>query len=336
MKSYTNAILSHVMCNIFLLLLMLTASTHYTAASSHTYNTYVTFDMVSFDRIKQHKEAIDKLLKQQASTRKTTVIAVSLLTLAALGGGIAYWQHQAKSENTTPQQPAPSLQQAHDIYLAERAAYAEDMKTVSGIIKRGLKDGLGYAIAAVSTGAFLSLFNKLAAFPLNDALQALYPTLQSTTAQQEVQFKHYFDYLFATLQHLHREQAMIQTEEELATFLAWRGMLVADVQTSIATMVHAAEYFTAFAFGCMDQKMIATTDQTQLTALEQKFAIAAEKLHTFNTTLNELSWIIESGVNCMELHKLEQIKRQISPQFRNCLFTAQEAVRTFSALTEVL
>lgn len=290
----------------------------------------LTFDKVSMERIITRQNYISNLLDEQASTRKKMVIGTSLAAAALVVGGGAYWYYHATSSVPQPGNRR-RVRDFENAYFERRLAAYEEMQTVGGAIKHGLRNGFGYAIASVSTVALLSLFNKFGGLSWQVVKETFYPTTADLCATQEELFKRYFDYLQEALRELGYEQSMIDTPEQLQVFLQWREMLCADVQTSVSTMVRAVEDFSALAIEWMLRK---SNELPQEKIPAQQFSMLAKKVDALGAAVNQLSAALEAVVNVEELAQLDRARGQVGMCFKHAVFTARDALSQLLSLVE--
>lgn len=288
------------------------------------------FDKVSMERIIARQNYISNLLDEQASTRKKTVIGASFMTAALVVGGAAYWYYQSAAAAPQPVYRR-RVRNFENAYFERRLAAYEEMQTLGGAIKHGLRNGFGYAIASVSTIALLSLFNKFGALSWRGVKETFYPTTTDLCSAQEELFKRYFDYLQEALRELGYEQSMIDTPEQLEVFLQWREMLCADVQTSVSTMVRAVEDFSALAIEWMLRK---SNELPQEKMPAQQFSMLAKKVDALGAAVNQLAAALEVVVNVKELAQLDRARGQVGMCFKHAVFAARDALSQLLSLVE--
>ena len=305
-------------------------------AESARHSDYVVFDTVSLECIGRRQQSIGILLDEQSSTRKRTVAAVAITTLAALAGGVAYWHHSNKEESVQTRKPLIDQNKDYrEAYFKRLDDHMEEMHSFLGLTKQGFREGVKYGIASAATAAFLSLINKFGGVSWSAIKNTVYPTTTDLCVEQERLFKSQFDYLFGALQDLGREQARLETPDQLSTFRQWRGMIAADVQTSVAVMVRCVEEFSALAIEFMI-RMSKPMSEEEKNLVADPFRDLMRKINALIDATNQFSNTLEAVVNIADLKQLDQMRMHVSMHFKHAVFTARDASSQFAALVNVL
>ena len=291
------------------------------------YSDYVMFDSVSFDRIRDRQQYISKVLDEQASTRTATVVGLSATALAVLVGGGVYAYHEYKKP-VTSQQPIPENPNRHR--LEERYwERFEEAHTFQGALKNGLRNGFGYAAASISTVAAMALFDKAGLISWKAIKNSLYPTTPVLCEEQEDFFKSYFDYLNSALHQFEEELAPIQSREQLAEFIKWRGLISLDVKSSVVTMVRSVEDFVALSFEFMLRK---AADMPQEQLPMHKFRELVGRIDVLAQAVNGFTLVLEQVANATDVAQLKHDKVPLNMTFKNSVQAARNAMQLLLAL----
>lgn len=287
-------------------------------------NTLVTLERVSIDRIETRQKSMANTLDSQSKSRTATIAIFSTTAgLALLGGGWYAYQQYIKPPTPPSMNPIDAAKKFEDLYYERRLAHFEETQTVKGLVKHGIRNGFGYAIATLATVTLLSSFNKMTNISLPSLRESLYPTTQDLCVTQEHLFKESFDYLQATLQDLATEQAMITTPEQLEIFGQWRSMLCTGMQTSIATLVKSVEDFSALSIELATRAHKTLAQDHPAIA---GFSVLLRRVDTLIAAINGLSTILEATVNASDLTTLNRNRVQVGMHFKNTIVTAREAL----------
>jgi hypothetical protein len=289
----------------------------------------VVFEIISPERVAARQTYIQQLLDEQASMRRCTVamfVTAGLLTLAGGGLYIHHCVHQKSEEKVA--QNFQNLQDLERAYVERKLARLEASRSVRGVVQQGFLNGCNFAIATVASAGLLGLWHSLSKISWSAVKQSIYPKTVDFFIEQESYVKAYFDALFYSLKELGQEQARITTPEQLETFVQWRGMLCAEVQTNVALIVRAVEDFSAFAAE-IHQRLFAQDASFVDDTLMCKIAVMQQ-------AVNRLSQAIERVANEVDVAVLERERMRIGMFFKQALFCVREAGNSLYALVDGL
>lgn len=288
-------------------------------------NTVIKLEKIDPDRIVARQKSMATVLDEQSRMRTTSVALLSTAaTLTLIGGSwYAYEQYTTPSPTKKAKRTAEVAKNFEQTYHECRLTHFEEMQTVSGIIKHGVRNGFGYAVATIATIALLALLNKVTNVSLPAIRETLYPTTSDLCAIQEQIFKESFDYVQTTLQDLVAEQSKVTTQEELVIFNQWRSMLCTGVQTSVATLVKAVEDFAALS---VELAIRAHNTLPKDHAALPEFEMLIRRIDTLTHSINGLSTIIETTINAPDLATLNHSRMQVGMHFKNTIVSAREAL----------
>jgi hypothetical protein len=295
------------------------------------YSHYVMFESVSFGRIQDRQKYISKVLDEQATTRRATVFCLSATVLAVLTGGSVYGYYQYNK----PAPPQESIAVNPNRHRLEERYWQrfEEAHTFQGALKNGIRNGFGYAAASISTVAAMALFDKAGLISWKAIKDSLYPTTPVLCQEQEECFKNYFDYLNAALHEFEDEISRIESPDQLAEFIKWRGLISLDVKSSVVTMVRSVEDFAALSFEFIQRKA-ADTPQEELPI--HKFNELVGRIDVLAEAVNGFTLVLEQVANATDVAQLKHDKVPLAMTFKNSVQAARNAMQLLLALVAVV